>query len=103
MTTGDDDMEWLAKLLGSVTPAKPEGGSLQDGIMGALREAIPPQLQETASRLFGEAPVSDLLQRGELPTQQVIDGAQQALDAAPKEAGGFVEQGMAVLKDRFKL
>jgi hypothetical protein len=96
-------MEWLTKLLGSVMPGKAEGGSLQDGIMGALREAIPPQLQETASRLFGEAPVSDLLQRGELPTQQVIDGAQQALDAAPKEAGGFVEQGMAVLKDRFKL
>lgn len=96
-------MEWLAKLLGSVTPGKGEGGSLQDSIMGTLREAIPPQLQETASRLFGEAPVRDLLQRGELPTQQVIDGAQQALDAVPKEAGGFVEQGMAVLKDRFKL
>jgi hypothetical protein len=33
----------------------------------------------------------------------VIDGAQQALDAVPKEAGGFVEQGMALLKDRFKV
>jgi hypothetical protein len=96
-------MEWLNRLLGSVVPGKTEGSSLQDGIMGALREAIPPQLQETASHLFGEAPVRDLLQRGELPTQQVTDGAQQALDAAPKKAGGFVEQGMAVLKDRFKL
>jgi hypothetical protein len=96
-------MEWLNRLLGSVTPGKTEGSSLQDGIMGTLREAIPPQLQETASRLFGEAPVRDLLQRGELPTKQLIDGAQRALDAVPKEAGGFVEQGMALLKDRFKL
>ena len=96
-------MEWLTKLLGSVMPGKPDGSSLQDSIMGALREAIPLQLQETASRLFGEAPGRDLLQRGELPTQQVIDGTKQGLDAAPKEAGGFVEQGMAVLKDRFRL
>ena len=97
-------MEWLTKLLGGVTQAKPEGGSIQDSIMGALREAIPPQLQDTASRLFGEAPVRDLPQTGELPAQPMIDAARQAaLGAVPKETGGFVEQGMAVLKDRFRL
>jgi hypothetical protein len=96
-------MEWLSKLLGGVTQAKPDGGSVPGGIMGALGEAIPPKLREMASSLIGEQPVRDLLQRGTLPTQQVIDGAQQARDAVPKEAGGFVEQGMALLKDRFKL
>jgi hypothetical protein len=104
MTTGDDDVEWLAKLLGGVTSAKPEGGSWQDGIAAALREAIPPQVQDTASRLLGEAPARDLLPGGDLPAQPVIDAARQAaLGAVPKEAGGFVEQGMALLKDRFRL
>lgn len=94
-------MDWLAKLLGGTVPAKPEGTPLPDGIMNMLGEAIPPQLRDMAAGLIGEQQLRDLLQRGETPVQQVMDGAQQALDAVPQDAGGLVEQGMALLKNRF--
>lgn len=96
-------MDWLAKLLGGTMPAKTEGTPLPDGIMNTLGEAIPPQLQDLAAGLIGEQQLRDLLQRGETPVPQVMDGAKAALDAVPQGAGGLVEQGMALLKNRFGL
>ena len=95
-------MEWLMKLLGGLTQARPGEGADAGKLTDMLGEAIPPQLRELGTNLPGQEQLRSMLQNGELPTQ-LTDAAKQALDALPQNAGGFVEQGMALLKDRFKL
>ncbi len=66
-----------------------------------MNEALPRQLRDSASQMLEQAPVQDLLRQGELPSQW-LDAATRSLEAIPKEPGGFLDQGMALLKERLK-
>ena len=94
-------MEWLTRLTDLLTQAQSAAGALPEAVTGVVKEALPQPLRDTASQVLEQAPVQDLLRQGELPAQW-LDAATRSLDAIPKEPGGFLDQGMAMLKERLK-
>jgi hypothetical protein len=94
-------MDWFAKLIGDATAAR-SAGEAASGVLGALGEVIPAPVKDLAAGLPDTQGLRDLAGRIEIPAEQWLDRAQSALDAVPKEAGGFIDQGLALLRNRFK-
>jgi hypothetical protein len=94
-------MEWLAKLLDAIADPKSAVEALPETLTGAVGDALPPEFRDAAANLLGQAPVQDLLQRGELPARW-MDTATKALEAVPKDPGGFLDQSMNLLNERFR-
>ena len=92
-------MNWLTKLIGVVTATK----SVSQGLSGALGDVVPQQAKDIVAGMPGVQDLRDFAGRMGVPGDEWLNRAQSALDAVPKDVGGFIEQDFAILRDILRI